>query len=231
MRMRKKKNFENRILACSHYLVENPQKYKGNYYRIFQNQNPIHLEIGCGRGKFLTELAKLNPNINYIGIEKLSNVILLALEKANALNLQNIRFISQNANILDTMFEKDEIDTIYLNFSDPWPKSSYAKNRLTHRRFLVLYQSILKEDGHLFLKTDNSDLFDFSLRELSENGFEILNMTHDLHSSEIEGNIMTEYETKFHEMGVPIHFLDAVLKKEQPESKCRPRGKIVEHNL
>jgi tRNA (guanine-N7-)-methyltransferase len=235
MRVRKKKNFDSRMQACKSYLIEHPEQYQGDLTKAFCNleqpatsqkntdfashKKPLHLEIGCGRGKFLAELAQNCQHINFIGLERVSAVLLLAMEKAAAQKLSNLRFINCDARLLTAIFAPGSVDTIYLNFSDPWPKNRHAKNRLTHPNFLALYQSILKKDGHIFLKTDSAELFHFSKQSFLENGFEILRESEDLHNSDIAGNIMTEYETKFHMRGLPIFYLDVVWRgtKHSPE--------------
>ncbi|MCR5701189.1 MAG: tRNA (guanosine(46)-N7)-methyltransferase TrmB [Lachnospiraceae bacterium] len=194
------------VIAESPFTVKNETEQKGKWKEIFGNDNPIYIEIGMGKGQFIMEHARLNPDINYVGIEKYSSVLVRALEKQDEEQLPNIRFIRMEAEYIADVFDKDEVGRIYLNFSDPWPKDRHAKRRLTSVQFLERYEKILKKDGHVIFKTDNRPLFDFSLEqvELATN-WELLNHTFDLHNSEyVEGNIMTEYETKFVALGNPI---------------------------
>jgi len=197
-------------VAANDYVVQNPEDYKGKWNTLFENDNPIHIEIGMGKGKFIMQLAALNPDINYIGIEKYSSVLLRALEKRAEKELSNLYFIRFDADYITDIFEKDEITRIYLNFSDPWPKDRHAKRRLTSKEFLGKYNQFLKKDGEVMFKTDNRLLFDFSLEESKLAGWELKEVTFDLHHSEYAvGNVMTEYEEKFSAMGNPIHRLVA----------------------
>lgn len=194
-------------IAASMYCGETPEDKKGLWHQQFGNQNPIHIEIGMGKGRFITELALKNPQINYIGIEKYSSVLLRALEKQEELQLPNLYFIRMDAEDLVKIFAPGEAARIYLNFSDPWPKDRHAKRRLTSSQFLARYKQILHPAGSLEFKTDNSDLFQFSL-ETAENApdWNLIAFTHDLHHDPMnEGNIMTEYEERFSSMGTPIH--------------------------
>lgn len=209
MRMRKKKNCDARMEACSSTWVREPETVKGKWSEIFGNDNPIHLEIGCGKGKFVSEMAKNNPGINYIAVDLFADVLVLAMEKAKAMEVSNVRFFVGNAAKLTEYFEYNEIERIYLNFSDPWKKKKQAKRRLTHKNFLDVYKQILKNGNKICFKTDNRDLFEFSLNSFSEENFKMSNITLDLHNSDFEGNVMTEYETKFSEMGMPIYRLEA----------------------
>ena len=194
----------------SPHTIKNPKENRGKFREIFKNNNPIHIEIGMGKGQFITELAIRNPDINYIGIEKFSSVLFRALEKREKIELNNLYFIRMDAEEINEVFEKDEIDKIYLNFSDPWPKDRHAKRRLTSFEFLKRYNEILKQDGTIEFKTDNNDLFQFSLEEIPSSGWKIEAFTRDLHNSEMnEGNIMTEYEQKFSSLGHPINKLIA----------------------
>ena len=196
-------------IAKHELAINEPENNKGKWKEEFGNDNPIHLEIGMGKGLFLTTLAQQNPNINYVGIEKYSSVLVRALEKCEDLELENIRFIRMEAEYIEDVFDEGEVDKIYLNFSDPWPKDRHAKRRLTSVNFLKRYDTILKTDGIVEFKTDNDDLFEFSLEQVPEAGWEILAQTWDLHNNEelIKGNTMTEYEEKFSKLGKPIHKL------------------------
>lgn len=205
MRLRNIKGSRETISA-SEYTVNEPKEYKGKWNEVFGNDNPIHIEVGMGKGKFITTLASQNPDINYIGIEKYSSVLLRALEKMEELDITNICFIRMDAEEIEDVFAEEEVSKIYLNFSDPWPKDRHAKRRLTSRQFLGRYDKILKKDGVIEFKTDNRPLFDFSLEEVPEAGWKLVEHTFDLHNSDMaEGNVMTEYEEKFSSMGNPIH--------------------------
>ncbi len=194
-------------VAESDLVIKQPEQYKGAWAKkIFANDNPIRIEVGMGKGKFITTLAGLNPSVNYIGIEKYSSVLIRAVEKAEADPLQNLRFIRMDAEDIEDVFGKGEIDRIYLNFSDPWPKDRHAKRRLTSQRFLARFVHIIKDDSLIEFKTDNRELFEYSLAEAPAAGWEIIASTFDLHNDEelCAGNIMTEYEEKFSALGHPI---------------------------
>ena len=194
------------VMIENKYVFTEPEGMKGTWKDVFGNSNPVHIEIGMGKGVFITTLASQNPDINYVGIEKYSSVLLRAVEKQDELQLPNLRFIRMDAENIEEVFDKDEVDRIYLNFSDPWPKDRHAKRRLTSRQFFARYDQILKKEGHLEFKTDNQDLFTFSLEEVPEAGWKLDASTRDLHHDPIlnEGNVMTEYEEKFSSKGNPI---------------------------
>lgn len=207
MRLRNVPGARDRIAADTYaFQDEEAITYKGRWNaEVFHNDHPLHIEIGMGKGRFIMDLARQNPDINYIGIEKYSSVLLRALEKQEADPLPNIFFIRMDAETICDVFDHNEIAQIYLNFSDPWPKDRHAKRRLTSRQFLARYDKILIPDGHVIFKTDNRPLFDFSLEEVEAAGW-ILDMhTFDLHHSEyLKDNVMTEYESKFVALGNPI---------------------------
>ncbi|MDD3173566.1 MAG: tRNA (guanosine(46)-N7)-methyltransferase TrmB [Herbinix sp.] len=197
-------------VASNDYVIHEPEQYKGKWNTIFKNENPIHVEIGMGKGKFIMQLAAMNPDINYIGIEKYSSVLLRALEKSEETELKNLYFIRFDAEYLNDIFGVNEIARIYLNFSDPWPKDRHARRRLTSKEFLKRYDACLKKEGEVIFKTDNRELFDFSLEEVKLAGWELKDVTFDLHNSEyLEGNVMTEYEERFVAKGNPIQKLIA----------------------
>lgn len=205
MRLRNVKGSRDTI-ADSEYTVNVPEENKGKWNEFFGNSNPIYIEVGMGKGQFITEMAVNNPNINYIGIEKYSSVLVRALEKREELEIGNLIYIRMDAENIENVFDKDEVSKIFLNFSDPWPKDRHAKRRLTSRQFLSRYNNILIKDGTIEFKTDNRPLFDFSIEEVPEAGWNMLECTYDLHNSPMaDGNIMTEYEEKFSKMGNPIH--------------------------
>ncbi len=198
-------------IAKNRWCIQEPEQYKGNWHQVFANKNPIHIEIGMGKGRFLMAKAKENPETNYIGIEKYSSVLLRALQKMEEEPLENIRFIRMEAESIADVFGKGEVGKIYLNFSDPWPKDRHAKRRLTSRQFFARYHQILQKEGCVEFKTDNQNLFDFSLGEVTEAGWKLDGYTRDLHHDEamVQGNIMTEYEERFSSMGNPIYKLIA----------------------
>ncbi len=187
---------------------------KGEWNLEFQNEHPIHIEIGMGKGQFLLNMARKNPDVNYIGIERYSSVLLRAVEKYDTeefCDLTNVRFICMDARELDQVFAKDEIDRIYLNFSDPWPKARHASRRLPSRAFLAHYDKVLAQEGVIEFKTDNRELFEFALEEIEGTKWELVAHTFDLHHNEEMSvdNVMTEYEEKFSSLGNPIHKLIA----------------------
>lgn len=224
MRMRKKRHLDERLEACSDVCLgwlqdyaheqrgENPPELI-SVEKIFGNSNPLHLEIGCGKGQFAEEIALRNPDINFIAVEQNVNVLVTAMERTHKSGLPNLRYVMGMAEYLEKIIPPASVDKIYLNFSCPFPKSKYAKHRLTHERFLSIYRNILKDDALIVQKTDNKLLFEFSLNSLSQGGFMMRNITFDLHNSKIEGNIMTEYEQRFSSQGFPIYYLEAVNKK------------------
>lgn len=196
------------VIADSEYVVKEAVLLdcSGTWHDIFGNENPIHIEIGMGKGKFIHTMAKEHPEINYVGIEKYSSVLLRAIQKMEEEPLPNLKFIRMDAEDIAKVFGKEEVDKIYLNFSDPWPKDRHAKRRLPSKEFLARYDVILKKDSCLEFKTDNRDLFDFAVEELEPAGWKARVITYDLHSDEelVQGNVMTEYEEKFSSMGNPI---------------------------
>lgn len=198
-------------IAESNLAINEPQVLKGKWNEEFGNNNPIRIEIGMGKGRFITQLALENPDINYVGIEKYSSVLIRAIEKCQDIEVPNLRFIRMEAEYICDVFNKEEVDRIYLNFSDPWPKDRHAKRRLTSKQFLERYDNILKKDGVVEFKTDNDLLFQFSLEQVPEAGWNLVAQTWDLHndSEMVKGNVMTEYESKFSQMGNPIHKLVA----------------------
>lgn len=207
MRLRNIKGAD-KIIENSNYVVINPEEYKGKWNSVFNNSNQIHIEIGMGKGNFIIQMAKNNPNINFIGIEMYDSVIVKAIQKLEKENLNNIKLIRMDARLLEDVFDK-EINLIYLNFSDPWPKKRNAKRRLTHHRFLNIYENIFKDKKVIYMKTDNTALFEFSLQSLSEFGYILKNISLDLHNSDYDENVLTEYEEKFSEKGIKINRLEA----------------------
>lgn len=208
MRLRNVKGAKE-IINKSNYVILDYENYKGKFKQIFNNDNPICIEIGTGKGKFITELAKLYPNINYIGIEKYDSVLVRALEKVENDNIPNLKFIRMDATEIDKIFDK-EIDTIYLNFSDPWPKVRHTNRRLTSERFLKRYDCLFKNKKHIVFKTDNRHLFEFSVIEFTNYGYKINELCLDLYDEDLNNNISTEYEEKFRKKGMPIYKIDVI---------------------
>lgn len=212
MRLRHIPGSEEQI-AESPYVIQNPTEKRSGWATVFGNKNPIHVEVGMGKGKFLMELAQRNPDINYVGVERYSTVLLKAIQKQEVLQLPNLCFLREDAQTLSDVFEQGEVEKIYLNFSDPWPKDRHAKRRLTSPRFMAVYDKILKQDGNVEFKTDNRELFEYSLQAISEAGWTVDWHTFDLHHSEYStDNVMTEYEAKFSAQGKPICKLAASRK-------------------
>ena len=209
MRLRNVKNKEE-IMNSSSLLVRDEAKYKENWKSLFNNDNPIYIEIGMGKGDFIIGNALNNPNINYIGIEKYDSVMARAIEKIKD-DIPNLRLVRMDAKDIENVFYK-EVDRVYLNFSDPWPKKRHAERRLTSNTFLKKYDSIFRNDMEIQMKTDNVSLFEFSLVSLSNYGYILKEVSLDLHSLQKEDNVMTEYERKFSSMGVRINYLAATIK-------------------
>lgn len=223
MRMRKKHNLETRLERQSLYLLDIDTSEKDarrasenrtplSFSEIFKNDNPVELEIGAGKGGFIVETAKRNPNVNFLAVEKISNVIIDACETAEKENLPNLRFLNCGAEYLLKYIPDCSVQRIYLNFSCPFPPSSYENRRLTYKNFLNIYKKILTADGTVCQKTDNADFFDYSVQSFSENGFEVTSIIRDLHNSDFQGNVQTEYEKMFAQKGLPIYRLEAKLK-------------------
>ena len=206
MRLRNNKNAKD-IISNSSYVVLNPEDNISSWKKVFGNNNPIHIEIGTGKGDFIIGMAKKYPEINFIGIEMYDSVLMHAVKKLEDIDLPNLRLIRMDANDIDKVFKK-EISLIYLNFSDPWPKNRNAKRRLTHERLLSKYDNIFKNEKVIHMKTDNIKLFAFSIESLSNYGYTLKNVTLDLHSEDID-NVETEYEKKFSSMGTKINRLEA----------------------
>ena len=195
------------MIAESRFVVHEPQEYKGRWRELFSNDHPLRIEIGMGKGRFIMDLARMHPEINYVGIEKYSSVLLRGIQKMETDPLPNLYFIRMEAEEIADVFGREEVERIYLNFSDPWPKDRHAKRRLPSREFLKRYDEILVRDGVIEFKTDNEYLFRFALEEIAPAGWQLLQMTEDLHHDEkmLAGNVMTEYEEKFSALGNPIY--------------------------
>ena len=206
MRLRNVTGSREVIAACD-YVIHNPQECKGKWKEVFGNDHPIRIEIGMGKGRFIMDLARLNPNMNFVGIEKYSSVLIRGIQKLEADPLPNLYFIRMEAEEITSVFDTGEVNRIYLNFSDPWPKDRHAKRRLPSREFLQRYNEILIPDGVIEFKTDNYDLCRFALDELEPAGWQLKQMTEDLHHDEemMRNNVMTEYEERFSSKGNPIY--------------------------
>ncbi len=213
LRARKRKNTPERIDACGDLFISAPADLKDKWQEVFGNDNPIRLEIGCGKGDFVKGMAEKNQNVNFIAIEKATDIIVLALEKVKKAELRNVRFINCDAAILTEVFPIHFFDTIYINFPDPWPKKRHAKRRLTSSLFLDVFKELLTFDGSIHFKTDNRDLFDYSLESFVESGYRLENVTFDLKTEELEyDNVKTEYERNFIAKGFKISRLEASVK-------------------
>ncbi len=220
MRMRRKKNLENKLAGLNNLLIkyseerdyrkasENPEYM--DFYEIFKNDNPVYLEIGCGKGQFVYEIASRNPGINFLAVEKNDNVIYVACKKCE--NLTNVYFLNSGAEYLPKYIKPESIGRIYLNFSCPFPKARYASHRLTATHFLKIYEGLMQKGAEIHQKTDNRQFFEFSIEKLSDYGFTLKNISLDLHNSDFKDNIVTEYEARFSSLGFPIYRLEAYLK-------------------
>ncbi|WP_077214287.1 tRNA (guanosine(46)-N7)-methyltransferase TrmB [Bacillus dakarensis] len=205
MRLRNKPWAREMLQSHPQFVILSPEQYKGKWNTAFEKDQPLHIEVGTGKGRFITEMAKANPHINYLGIELYESVIVVALDRLIEANLPNVKLLNVNAEKLTEYFAKGDVDRVYLNFSDPWPKTRHAKRRLTHENFLKLYEEILVDKGEIHFKTDNQGLFEFSLMSFSEYGLLLKYLSLDFHKSDFEGNIMTEYEEKFSQQGSRIY--------------------------
>ena len=206
--MRKKKNLPARLERCAPVLISDPRALRGQWRAMFGSGGPLHLEIGCGKGRFALEMARRNPEVCFLAVEREEGALIMAAEKAMEARLPNLRFLSFDAAALGEIFEPGEVDLIYLNFSDPWPPNRQRKRRLTWRAFLAVYDQILSEDGAVYFKTDNQRLFEWSLGEICQYGWLLQNISLDLHGSDFD-NVTTEYEERFAAQGCRIYRLEA----------------------
>ena len=215
MRLRHKPWAKDKLEQHPQFVVANPENSKGKWHEVFEKDQPLHIEVGTGKGQFVTGMAKANPDINYIGIELYDSVIVAALDRLIEANLPNLKLLNVNAAELDKYFTKNDVDRVYLNFSDPWPKSRHEKRRLTYKDFLSLYENILVDGGEIHFKTDNQGLFEYSLMSFSAYGLLLKYVSLDFHKSGYEGNVMTEYEQKFSEQGHRIYRCEVKYQNER----------------
>lgn len=204
MRMRKKKNLMPRMERCENWLIENPEAYRGKWKSLKPDAREIWLEIGCGKGRFTVEMAAQNPDILYVAIERVPDAMIIAMERAKEAEVENVYFIDGDAAELSKYFDEGEVNRLFLNFSDPWPSNRHAKRRLTHPDFLNRYRAILPAGGQIHFKTDNRDLFEWSLFQFPKAGYALSEVTRNLHANGVVG-VMTDYEEKFHHLGTPIN--------------------------
>ena len=204
MRMRKKKNLDSRMEACDALWIRTPEEYKGRWRELKSDARMVRLELGCGKGRFTAETAAVHPEDLYVAVERVPDAMVIAMERATELELKNVFFVVGDAALVPEYFAEDEVDLIYVNFCDPWPPKGQAKRRLTHRGFLTTYRKALKVGGQVHFKTDNSPLFEFSVEEFPEAGYELSEVTRDLHGNGPCG-VMTDYEAKFYAEGIHIN--------------------------
>ena len=229
MRLRHIQGAEETI-ASSPFVIQEPEQHRGTWNQVFGGSHPLEIEVGMGKGRFIMEKASANPDINYIGIERYSSVLLRGLQKRSEMDLENIYFMCIDAKDMAEIFAPGEVDRIYVNFCDPWPSKRHAKRRLTHGNFLKLYRQVLKMGGQIHFKTDNQPLFEFSVEELPQFGFELSEVTRNLHENGPVG-VMTDYEAKFHELGQPINrCVGTMVDWEEPEvpEDAEPAEETVE---
>ncbi|MGC4376050.1 tRNA (guanosine(46)-N7)-methyltransferase TrmB [Fictibacillus sp. Mic-4] len=215
MRQRFKPWAKDKLRQHPEIVAQHLEERRGKWKEFFSNQHPIHLEVGTGKGQFITGMGKLHPEINYIGMEIYDSILVSALDNILNAGIPNVKLIRENALKLPDIFEASEVDRIYLNFSDPWPKNKHEKRRLTSENFLKIYEHILKENGEIHFKTDNQGLFEYSLHSFSKYGMILNNISLDLHKSDFEGNVMTEYEEKFSQKGFRIYRVEAVFRSKK----------------
>ena len=204
MRMRKKPNLDMRMERCEELLIRDPAARKGRWRELKPDADGLHLEIGCGKGRFTVETARLHPSTLFVAVERVADAMVIAMERARQLELTNVFFIDADAARLRDYFAPGEVDRIYLNFSDPWPSNRHAKRRLTHTDFLMRYRLVLREGGQIHFKTDNHDLYEWSLFQFPKAGYALSEVTRNLHEHGVQG-VMTDYEEKFHNLGTPIN--------------------------
>ena len=224
MRMRRKKNLGPRMEACAAWQIKDPKALRGNWRSLMPGAKELRLELGCGKGRFTCQTAAANPEILFVAVERVPDAMVMAMEKARDMGLTNVFYVDADAALLPEFFAPEEVDLIYINFCDPWPPKRHAKRRLTHRNFLKLYREVLKEKGQIHFKTDNAPLFEFSVLEFPEAGYDLEEVTRDLHANGVCG-IMTDYEEKFHNLGTKINRCVGIKGElpPQPEGEEEPK--------
>ncbi|MGM9565571.1 tRNA (guanosine(46)-N7)-methyltransferase TrmB [Evtepia sp.] len=224
MRMRRKKNLGPRMEACAAWQIKDPKALRGNWRSLMPGAKELRLELGCGKGRFTCQTAAANPEILFVAVERVPDAMVMAMEKARNMGLTNVFYVDADAALLPEFFAPEEVDLIYINFCDPWPPKRHAKRRLTHRNFLKLYREVLKERGQIHFKTDNAPLFEFSILEFPEAGYDLEEVTRDLHANGVCG-IMTDYEEKFHNLGTRINRCVGIKGElpPQPEGEEEPK--------
>lgn len=226
MRMRRKKNLGPRMERCAAWQIREPEDRRGNWRSLMPGARELRVELGCGKGRFTCQTAAAEPDVLFIAVERVPDAMVMAMEKARDMDLGNVFFVDADAANLPAFFAPNEVDRLYINFCDPWPTKRHAKRRLTHRNFLRLYRQVLKDGGEIHFKTDNLPLFEFSLEEFPAAGFRLEQVTRDLHAGGVQG-IMTDYEEKFHDLGIKINRCVGVKADLPPEAEpsiTAPRG-------
>ena len=224
MRMRRKKNLGPRMEACAAWQIKDPKALRGNWRSLMPGAKELRLELGCGKGRFTCQTAAANPEILFVAVERVPDAMVMDMDKARDMGLTNVFYVDADAALLPEFFAPEEVDLIYINFCDPWPPKRHAKRRLTHRNFLKLYREVLKEKGQIHFKTDNAPLFEFSVLEFPEAGYDLEEVTRDLHANGVCG-IMTDYEEKFHNLGTKINRCVGIKGElpPQPEGEEEPK--------
>ncbi len=221
MRMRKKPNLDLRMERCAHLLIQNPEEYRGRWRALMPEATQLRLELGCGKGRFTAQTAQENPQALFVAVERVPDAMIVAMERVQTMGLRNVFFVDGDAARLRDYFQPDEVDLLYINFCDPWPSSHHARRRLTHENFLILYRGILRLGGEIQFKTDNSPLFEYSLFQFPKAGYQLSQVTRDLHGQGMRG-IMTDYEEKFYNMGIPINRCVGTKIAMNPEPEFHP---------
>ena len=221
MRMRKKPNLGARMERCAQFLIEDPKQLRGQWRSLKPEAGQLWLELGCGKGRFTAETAEQNPDVLYIAVERVPDAMIVAMERCAAKGLSNVFFVDGDAALLRELFAPGEVDRLFINFCDPWPSNRHARRRLTHQNFLVLYRGILKDGGQIHFKTDNRDLFEYSLFQFPKAGYTLSEVTRNLHEHGIQG-VMTDYEAKFHELGTPINRCVGTKEHLETEPEFQP---------
>lgn len=229
MRMRRKKNLIPRMQACAAWQIADPASRRGHWRTLMPSATALHVELGCGKGRFTCETAKAHPDVLFVAVERVPDAMVMAMERAKEMDLRNVFFIDADAALLPDLFAPGEVDRIYINFCDPWPTKRHAKRRLTHRDFLLRYRQVLRDGGEIHFKTDNVGLFAFSVTEFPFGGFTPTQVTHDLHKDGIHG-IMTDYEEKFHNQGTKINRCVAVKTELPPQPEEAEQPDAAEEN-